>query len=86
MARICKKCGREIVKTENGFWKASTYFHPYHCIDWQMHKPKKKKAVCKYCGRIITKKGKNWKDNTEVRRKKCFTDIYHLHRKHKPAK
>jgi|WetSurSiteA1Bulk_404760.scaffolds.fasta_scaffold48291_3 hypothetical protein len=86
MARKCKKCGREIVKTDNGFWKDRTGFLPFYCLNWELHEPKKKKAICKYCGRDITKKGKNWKDHTKIKRKECFSDFHNLHRKHKPAK
>lgn len=84
--RICKKCGRKIVKTNSGFWCDLTGFLPEYCGNWEWHKPKRKKAVCKYCGRSITKKGKRWKDHTKVRPTECCTDIRNLDRKHKPAK
>jgi|WetSurSiteA1Bulk_404760.scaffolds.fasta_scaffold00156_1 hypothetical protein len=86
MTRTCKKCGREIVKNENGFWRDLTPFLPFYCNNWTWHKPKKKKATCKYCGRIITKKGKKWLDQTKIDRTKCCNDIFNIKRKHKPAK
>jgi hypothetical protein len=84
MARTCKKCGREIIKTPNGFWKDTTAFLPFYCNNWEFHTPAKKKAKCKYCGRSITKKGKRWKDHTKVRPTECCNDVLNMRRKHKP--
>jgi hypothetical protein len=91
MSRKCKKCGCEIVKID-GVWKDPlSLVGPKSCRYWgDSHIPKKKpkKAICKHCLRVITKKGKNWKDNTNVRPKHCYNGLYYFSskQKHEPAK